>query len=262
MAVQSLGASFFEGKLALSWDVMTETKSLLVNVAKDAEFTNSSRQFLIPPSTSSLHLDCGMGTWYVRIGALIGDDSAGMVDWSGIQGPVVVVSTKGNPDEPPCSLSLLHTQAIQEGVRLHTGSMIQMYALLEYSREPTFPSSATKTKYMLDWGRGYYDCLGLDPLHTYSIRIRTWGTNTKDASEGTTFAVKEVKPLSKAVVANGKQSLKMGKPTSGGDLSATRAGNRVVVEARERGGMRFEKHSDYVKYLAAKAKTSEGKRAV
>jgi hypothetical protein len=101
MAVQSLGASFFEGKLALSWDVMTETKSLLVNVAKDAEFTNSSRQFLIPPSTSSLHLDCGMGTWYVRIGALIGDDSAGMVDWSGIQGPVVVASTKGNPEEPP-----------------------------------------------------------------------------------------------------------------------------------------------------------------
>ena len=57
-------------------------------------------------------------------------------------------------------------------------------------------------------------------------------------------------------------NLRAGKPVDGGDLAATRAGVAVVTEARERGNMRFATSADYMRYLSAKAKTSEGKRAV
>jgi hypothetical protein len=262
------------GKLALSWKVFVAAKSLLVSVATDSEFTANHRLFLIPPNTEGIHLDVGNptaiagfakagsgGLWYARVGALVGDEFQGVVDWSGIQGPNLVVSEKSVPKEPECALTLLHTQAIKEGLRLHTNCRDGIYAILEYGTDPQFPASLTKTSYALDVGNGYHDCFGMDTVNTYSVRLRTWSTDPR-LPTGRTFAVKEVKSLSKTMIAHGQTALKPGKPTSGGDLSATRAGTMVVNEARETGRMRFSTSADYIRYLSAKAKTSDGRKAI
>ena len=277
MSIQSLEGSCSLGKLALSWEIRAAAKSLLISIATDSEFTANHRLFLIPPDIGGIQLDVGNptavagfakagsgGVWYARVGALVGDEFQGVVDWSGIHGPTLVVSEKGIPKEPDCALSLLHTQAIKEGLRLHTDYRDGIYAILEYGTDSRFLASLTKTVYALDVGNGYHDCFGLDTNLTYSVRIRTWGTRTKDPRlpTGHAFAVKEVKPLSRALVAHGQAALKPGKPTSGGDLSATRAGTMVVNEAREQGRMRFATSADYMRYLSAKAKTSEGRKAV
>jgi len=282
MSVQTLRAACVLGKLALSWSVHAAAKALLVHVATDGEFTAHSRLFLIPPHITSLHLDVGSpssiggytasggttGTtgavWYARVGGLMGDEFRGVVDWSGICGPTPVVSSKPVPKEPACALALLHTQAIQEGLRLHTGHRNALYALLEHSVDARFPASLTKTTYALDVGTGYHDCFGLDTVNTYSVRLRTWGTHTDKPLEkkGHTFPTEDLRPLSVALVAKDQQALRPGKPTSGGDLSATRAGTMVVNEARETGRMRFATSGDYMRFLATKAKTSEGRKAI
>ena len=275
MSIQGLTASCVLGKLALSWTVHAAAKALLVSVATDSEFTTHVRLFLIPSHITSIHLDVGnplsiggytttTSGWYARVGGLMGDDFRGVVDWSGIRGPTPVVSGKPVPKEPVCALSLLHTQAIQEGLRLHTGHRNALYALLDHSLDSRFPASATKTTYAFDVGQGYHDCLGLDTVNTYSVRMRTWGTYTTAPLEkkGHTFPTDDLRPVSLALVAHGQQALRPGKPTSGGDLSATRAGTMVVNEARETGRMRFATSGDYMRYLAAKAKTSEGRKAV
>jgi len=194
----------------------------------------------------------------------MGDEFQGVVDWSGIHGPTLVVSSKPLPPEPPVAVSLLHTQAIKEGLRLHTGHRNRLYALIDYSVEPQFPASLTKTIYALDVGNGYHDCFGLDTVNTYSVRLRTWGTYADDPRRptGHTFPTDDLRPVSVALVANGQRAMRPGKPTSGGDLSAIRAGTMVVNEARESGRMRFATSGDYMRYLAAKAKTSEGRTAV
>jgi hypothetical protein len=265
MSIQALDASCVLGKLALSWEIHVAAKSLLVSVATDSEFTTHHRLFLIPPDARGIQLDVGNPTavagfartgtaWYARIGALVGDEFQGVVDWSGVHGPTPVVSGKSVPKEPECVLSLLHTQAVKEGLRLHTGYRDGIYALLDYGTDPAFRASLTKTVYAADVGNGYHDCFGLDTVNTYSVRLRTWGSRS--------FATNDVKPLSKPVVAHAQHALKPGKPTSGGDLSATRAGTMVVNEAREQGRMRFATSADYMRYLSAKAKTSEGRKAV
>jgi len=283
MSVQTLTASCVLGKLALSWTVHAAAKALLVSVATDSEFTANHRLFLIPPHITSLHLDVGnpstmggyvrgttvaaVGAWYARVGGLMGDEFRGVVDWSGIYGPTPVLSGKSVPAEPPCALALLQTQAVKEGLRLHTDQRIPLYALLESSVDRKFSASLTKTGYALDVGNGYYDCVGLDTVNTYSVRTRTWGQG-KDAAtdarapKGHTFPTDELWPLSVALTAHDVKALMPGKPTSSGDLSATRAGTMVVNEARESGRMRFATSGDYMRYLATKAKTSEGRKAL
>ena len=277
MSIQSLDAVCAMGKLALSWEIHVAAKSLLVSVATDSEFTTNHRLFLIPPDAGGVNLDVGNPTavagfakagttgtaWYARVGALVGDEFQGVVDWSGVHGPTPVVSGKSVPKEPECVLSLLHTQAVKEGLRLHTGYRDGIYALLDYGTDPAFRASLTKTVYAADVGNGYLDCFGLDTVNTYSVRLRTWETpGVGPAKKPLTFATKDVKSLSKPVVAHAQHALKPGKPTSGGDLSATRAGTMVVNEAREQGRMRFATSADYMRYLSAKAKTSEGRKAV
>ena len=284
MSIQAIQCSCVGGRLALSYEIHAAAKGLLVAVATDSEFLSNYRLFLIPPHIQSLHLDVGNpasvggfvkaaaegaavaagvagSNWYVRVGGLMGDEFHGVVDWSGIHGPTFVMSAKPVPKEPLCSLSLLHTQAIKEGVRLHTGHRDPLYALLEFSVDTRFPASLTKTTYMLDVGHGYHDCFGLDTVNTYSVRIRTWGLS-KGKPGGNTFPTEDLRPLSVALVAKEQQALRPGKPTSSGDLSATRAGTMVINEARESGRMRFATSGDYMRYLAAKAKTSEGRKAV
>ena len=268
MSIQSLSAASVLGKLSLSWSIHAAAKSLLVSVATDAEFTTNHRLFLIPPHITGLALDIGnpssvggfvragtAGVWYARVGGLMGDEHQGVVDWSGIQGPTLVVSGKPVPKEPECALRLLSTQAIKDGLRIHTDQRDGIYALLEYGTDRRFSASSSKTVYTLDVGHGYHDCIGLDEVNTYSVRVRTWGSRRA-------FTEDALKEVSQGLAVHGQQALKSGKPVDGGDLAATRAGVAVVTEARERGNMRFATSADYMRYLSAKAKTSEGKRAV
>lgn len=241
-------------KLCLTWEILALSRGLLVAIATDTEFTKNLRTFLIPPMATSVQLDSGNGAWFIRIGSLIGDAQKGHVDWSQVHGPVIVASVKGAPREPECGLPVLHTQSIKDGLRFHTGHMLPMYSIMESSVDMSFPATKTKWTYMYDWGRGYQDCMGLDFLYTYSVRIRTW------SPDGTTMPEEDVRTLSKPVTVHGKKPARYMRTINSGDLSSTRAENVLLRDIRERPNVKFASHADYLKYTAAKAKEGEERK--
>jgi len=254
MSVQILSGEGFASKLCLAWEILAISRCLLVSVATDTEFTKNLRTFLIPPTATSLQLDTGNGLWYVRIGSMTGDVQKGIIEWSQVYGPVMVVSVKGLPKEPECGLPVLHTQAIIDGLRFHTGYLLPMYCIMESSVDMSFPATKTKWTYMFDWGRGFQDCDGLEYQYTYSVRMRTW------SPDGTTMPTEDVRTLSKGFTVHGKKPARYVRKIASGDLSTSRAEEVMLREARERPNMKFATHADYLKYTAAKAKQGEERK--
>ena len=146
--------------MALEWTVLCDTKAIAINIANDSEFTEENRVFILPPVTAC-SLDTGTGSWFIRIGVFIGDDKNGEIDWSGIVGPVIIISKKGIVPVPKSKLKVFDSQPIQKGLRINTREYTPYYAIIEHSKDGAFLSSETVTQYTYDWGRGYIECTGL-----------------------------------------------------------------------------------------------------
>ena len=254
MSVQIVRGEGLMSKLCLTWEILSLNRALLVAIANDTEFTKNLRTFLIPSTATSIQLDSGNGDWYVRIGALAKDTQKGVIDWAQTYGPIFVASAKGVPKEPDFALPVLHTQAIKDGLRFHTGYMLPMYSIMEASTDITFPATKTKWTYMYDWGRGYQDCIGLEYQYTYSVRIKTW------TPDGKTLPTEDVRTLSKPYTVHGKKPARIVRVAASGNLSTNRAEEVLLREARERPNMRFATHADYLKYTAAKAMEGEERK--
>jgi len=248
MSVQQLRGRDSGGKLELTWILLCEEKMVAVQVAKDSEFTDTVRMF-IAPRTTSCTIDIGFGTWFFRVGVWNGSncsDKFGTVNWSGIYGAVPIMSLTRTPALPKSPLKIVNTQSIEEGLRLYTGYVNPCYAIMEYSKDPNFPASKTKVIYGYDFGKGYFDCVGLDPVYTYSIRITIiQGLLTQYSMLGTWATIHQKKAKAE---------------TNPHDLrdAAIRASDKVLLrEAKEKPNLRFTSQSDYAMYLAAKARNQD-----
>jgi hypothetical protein len=251
MAAQELAAFITsEGKLCISYTILGEPRAMSIQVATDIEFTKNAMTYVVPPYGGA-ELDVGSGAWYFRVGSWFGSEAEGKIVWTPVCGPATVTSLKPPFAPQKAAVPVLHTQAIMNGLRLHTGLTKKVYAVMEYSRNPAFPASQTHSIYAVDHGRGYFDCIGLEPTAVYSVRVATF-----EADVGV-MPTDRVGELCAFTSVHGKRAARPIRP-SDNVARSTAVGDVVLLrEARIKPNMRFSSHSDYLRFLGAQARTSE-----
>ena len=258
MSIQSLSASDGGPALNLSWEYVTSAVGIVVQLATNAELTDALQTYLLPP-VGGVTLSCGGGAWYLRVGALLGDTYHGDVDFTGVYGPATVVATSP-PSLTPSPTTLVHTQALQGGVRLHLSKPEPVFALLDVSEDPRFPAAKAKTQYVYDRGHGFIDCTGLSFERTYSLRIHATKGAPPFAEERRAMRLDTVYEFYAPFATHGRRTARAVRGTANNELSMSRALAPVLREAKEQPFVRFASNKDYVRYLTAKAKSSEERR--
>jgi hypothetical protein len=248
--VQQIQLSSEQGYLVLKWLLMVECKHVSVQIAQDSEFRKAVRTFVMPP-VQGVNLDVGLGEWYVRIGVWLGSDKRGTVEWSGIYGPISVPSMKSSPPVRKSKVGILHTQSIEGGLRIHTGYINPCYAVLEFSKQSSFPASATSTRYAYDFANGYFDCDGLQTEDIYSVRIATL------LGDVASLPTDSIVPLGDWTTVHQKRAKQVTKPHDLKDQTMRAADAVLLREAKEKQTLRFKTSSDYTAYLAAKVRSQE-----
>jgi hypothetical protein len=170
MSIQNLEPTQIGSKLSLRWINMTETfHHILVEVAHDSDFQKQARIFIVP-RCNFVELDVGGGFWYVRAGVPHGDHAFGTIEWTGIVGPIVVISPKQPPPLTPSILSVLKTSPLTQGHRFYVkGYHTKCHVLME-----SFHDGKRHSFYTYDGAMNhFFDMTGLDPTQTYKVRM--WG---------------------------------------------------------------------------------------
>lgn len=248
MSIYGFQAQSVEGKLALVWEVQVDCVALSVQIATDSEFTQNERSFVLPV-VKSVTLDCGKGAWFIRIGVWTGTKSIGTVVWSGIYGPVSIVTSREIVPSVSSELTIVHTQAIQHGLRLHTGNEISRYFVIEKSQKTAFPASATVTMYAHDWGKGNIDCPDLLFGMPYSVRFGAFKTEN--------LAAPEIRQVGAWQVVHNKMAARPIKPMDSTHVGTGRADATLLREASQTQFVRFASHGDYLRFKAAETRTRE-----
>jgi len=247
MSIQNVQGSSVEGTLRLSWILLEDCEGISIQVARDLEFTNTLRMFILPKCTAC-HLDAGKGLWFFRVGMM----KKSKIEWMGTPPPIYIHSDKDPPQISPPPLKVISTQPLTGGLRLNTDSQIPSYSVLEYS-EKGFHASSTKTTYFIDPARSYFDCEGLQAGHTYKVRLATPSTPRL-------LPTNTVDTLSDWLVFTGKQALPFLKPHDASDNAQRRSDAVILKEVNEsKKPIRFGSQSEYLKYLIAKTKNTGGK---
>lgn len=252
MKIQQVTGISINEKLSLNWMIMCDSRAIAINIATDSEFTENNRLFILPPVTAC-SLDTGTGSWFIRIGAFIGDDKNGTIEWSGIVGPVVIVSKKSVVPITKSKLKVFNSQPVQKGVRINTHERMPYYAIIEYSKEGAFLSSETNTQYTYDWGRGYIECVNLSYEYTYHIRVSGFSETPEKLVTDT------IRQCSVVSVLSDKKAAKPLVFTSNLDHSVNRADSILVREVRETKNRRFTSYAEYNRYVAGAARFKESK---
>ena len=245
MKIQNILLMQIDQKLQVKWDLFFDTKVITINVANDSEFTINAR-YLSIPKASSATLDVGQGSWYVRIACWVSSPktpSEGALEWSGIVGPIHIVTQKPILPLIRRNITIHYNQSIVGGIRLHTGKYENYYAILQYSTG-NFEASSTKTLYTYDPSRGYVDVIGLLKQYTYNVRIAHFGALPTTVHQ-----------LSDWITIRNKQATILQKPLDGTDLSKTKSDLVILNDTSEKRGIRFSSGTERANYLAAKART-------
>lgn len=245
MSIQNIQGACIDGRISLSWILLDDCEAITIQVARDLQFTNHLRIFIVPKCAGST-LDVGKGIWFFRIGHML----KGKIEWMPMTQPIFMQTTKEPQMLQKPHMAVIHTQPITDGLRFHTNSTTPSYIIIEYGQDSKFQASSTKTRYFTDHSRGYFDCEGLDPQYTYSIRLAT--------PEKPSMLPKDtVHILSEWIVFHGKRALKPTKPHNTEDRSQIKRDAILLREANESNKpIRFLSHSDYTKYLTAKARNT------
>ena len=246
--IQNIITQCIGGKLALQWETLGDCVAISVQTASDSEFTKNERCYVIP-KINAIDLDCGGGLWYVRISAWVGNTTDGVIEWSGVYGPVAVVNTKSLPPLKPSPAFIIHTQAIQKGMRFHTENLKPMYFVIESSLERTFTSNTTKTQYVFDYGKRQVDCLHLSFGKVYSVRFGAFTTES--------LSKMEVRQLGEWQTVHNKQPARPIKPTDNTQAVVEKADAIYLREVSQKKMARFASHGDYLRFKAAETRLRE-----
>jgi len=120
MSVLNAKCSVDGSHLNITWERAGGPYALCVQIAKNIEFTNTMRTFVIPDGTG-ISIDTGNGVWFFRVGSWYGTPQTGTVMWTAVYGPALVANPKMSVGIRPSPIAILHTQAIEKGLRIHTG---------------------------------------------------------------------------------------------------------------------------------------------
>ncbi len=242
------------GKLKCEWENIPESRGTLISVAYNSEFTHNVRHFLIPPTASSVYLELGGAEpWYARIGNLVGKETGGRIAWSGVYGPIAIASRKVVVAESPSKLRVMHTQAISEGIRIHTGHTLSNYGIFQYSESSSFEATKSKWIYTKDVGKGFLDCGGWLFPNKYHVRLYTWDGVESVPSD-------RIAQLHVPKTFRDRQAARPPSKVSAGLLTVSRSAAVFLNEAKVNQNLRFNSHSDYLRYKAAFEATGEERR--
>lgn len=237
--------------LNISWERVGSPYALSVQIAKNMEFTNTIRTFGIPDS-GGISIDAGNGVWFFRVGSWYGTPQTGNVAWTSVYGPALVANPKMSVGIRPSPIPILHTQAIEHGIRIHTGRTSPYYVMADVCEDnQTIAASISKTQYNYDTGRGYVDVLGLDYAHTYSIRIAAFVDNPSELPKDT------IKAMGAGMVVLSKRPARQLRKLESSTTTTARADATLLKDIARQPKLSFPSHAEYLKYVSAKAKTSE-----
>ncbi len=251
MSVQSLMASATtDGRLTLSWEAFGTPVAFSIQVALDSEFTQNARTFVVPKSARSCALDIGSGQWYYRVGAWLGSDREGVIEWSGIYKPVFIASPKSVATLAPFPMLIPKVSPALNAVVFHTGVYDPYYIIFHVVRGNEFKASSMKTYYSKDTGNAQVQVSGLDPQYAYSFQLQML-TGDKGALPTNT-----VHPLTDVYSIQNKRAGAIVKPTNATE-HASYAGDRAILQgAVGQKRQKFSSYTDYLKFKAAQARTS------
>jgi hypothetical protein len=244
-----------DGKLRLSWMAPAfDTQAMLVAVAEDAEFTMNRRIFVLPLVTEAL-LTVGPGAWYVRVGAAQGNHQ-GIVEWSGIHGPLPVQTADAPLPASTSSIPVLHHKSIADGYRIHTGKPDPHVLVFELGRTADvgtrFPAGKTRWKWVAETGAmGWTDCLGLQYPETYAIRMSTFEGPTFPTSKPVLLGPGRVFPRVVCARTPFHRSLE--------DKQNARGDSILLQSRRTNPTMKFGSHAEYLRYQAALVRSGDDK---
>jgi hypothetical protein len=251
MNVQGLmGNCTSDGRLGLQWEAYGSPIAISIQVALDTEFTQEARTFVVPKDVKTCALDIGGGKWYYRVGAWIGSDVEGVIDWSGIYGPISIVSRKGHIALQPFPTTLTSIKPTLNAIVFHTGLYENYYIVVQYTTKDDFKASSLKSIYRKDWGSGSIHVPGLDPAFTYSFQLQMICEEKGVLPKGT------IRLLTDAYSVKNKRAgmpVRASSATEHANFTADRA---ILQDAVGRQKIKFGSYSDYWRFQAAKARTS------
>lgn len=256
MPVTDIAAAMDGPRLNIRWtNPVIAGHAITVQVSKSLEFIGALRSFVMP-MTSGAGLDLGVGPWFFRIGIWSGSPQTGILDWSGIYGPYETSSLKIQVPIRPSPVKILHTQAITHGIRFHTGMTTPYYVMVDVSKDNEgYGAGVTTSQYSYDVGRGYFDIGGLDYSHTYNFRIFAF------LDELGTIPHDTVKMMGLPMVVAMKRPGRQLRQLESGVSTARKAEDTILKDLARQPKLTFNSHADYLKYVAAKARSSEEVRA-
>ena len=157
------------------------------------------------------------------------------------------------------------------------------YAFTEVSKDDKFSTGQTKWHYVRHAGRGYVDAGGLEFPNRYAVRFRyvkslpslnademeTTTTKTTTTVDGvattqtvTTTTVAKSIPIVPLPAGKEYKQVQSARPTKYNDSvgrSIERADAQLLHEATFNKNMKFASHSDYLRYVAAQARSGKEK---
>jgi hypothetical protein len=265
MRVQNITMRIEGTKLALQWELIDAVlpRALIVQFSQNPEFSGKSSRFVVlPAAATSIALDTGKGSWWVRVGALVGTEESGTVDWSGIYGPATVVSPKQAVGEFPARLRITWKEATLEGVRLLTDIHTPYYAFVTVSTGPEFRVGDTRMIYMREPGKGVMEIDGFVEGTTYAVQVRAMEGPIGELPVGGRIAVLAapveakdlhlVKPVVRALGSHLRGTVDTATRQATGTDHANAEAHRVLLrEARNKPVQRFSSYADYMRMVQA-----------
>lgn len=244
-----------DDKLHATWIAPSDAKAIFVAVAEDAEFTVNRRIFIMPV-VGQAQLTVGIGNWYVRVGVAEGNEH-GIVEWSGIHGPISVASgTPTPPTHPTPSLPILHSKPVDGGYRLHTGKSDPHVVVFEMGLVADvgsrFPMGLTKWKWVVEKGfMGWTDCWGLNYPNTYAIRASTF--------EGPVFPTDRIVVLGAGRVFPRVVCARTPFHRDFGEKQNARGDAILLQQRKATPTMKFASHGEYLRFQAALVRSGDDK---
>lgn len=251
MSIQNItGRQTMEGKLSLTWKNLTTPIAISIHVAQDSEFIQHSRLFVIPNHVDSCTLDIGKGSWFYRIGAWIGTQAEGAIEWSGIYGPILLQTNKQLLPLKQFPYIIHAIKPALNSINIHTGAYEPCYMVIHSTDHHVLQASRTKSIYMFDWGGSIINVPNLDASKEYTFQIQTIAGNPAKLPTSTIEVCTEPYHIEK------KRSGMPVQGRSGTDRATYAADKANLQHAIGKQSQKFDSYAQYIQFQAAKARTS------
>lgn len=251
MSIQGVyGSQGTGGRLRLVWEVLGSPIAISVQIASDMEFTVQTRIFILPKGATQCELDVGGGRWYYRVGAWLGEEKDGVIEWSGIYGPVGLQSNKAAPGLELFPGGLTDVRPAYNAIVFHTGMYEPYYMIINATQKDSFTAGTTKTYYKFDWGAASIQLSGLDPNATHSFQLQLM------VGDKATLPTNSVKMLTDVYEVRNKRTAMIVKPATNTDHATYAADKAILQDSIGRRKQNFGSYAQYLQFQAAKARTT------